>query len=102
MQAKHELATTVDWRDYLELCKPRVVALMLLTVVVGMYLAAPGWVPLSTLLVSLVGIGLCAGSAAAINHLVDKRIDAIMARTKKDRSPVAVFQSPKLFILPRF
>ncbi|KTC99610.1 heme o synthase [Legionella erythra] len=87
MQAKHELATTVDWRDYLELCKPRVVALMLLTVVVGMYLAAPGWVPLSTLLVSLVGIGLCAGSAAAINHLVDKRIDAIMARTKK--RPVA-------------
>ncbi|KTD47047.1 polyprenyltransferase (cytochrome oxidase assembly factor) [Legionella rubrilucens] len=87
MQAKHELATPVDWRDYLELCKPRVVALMLLTVVVGMYLAAPGWIPLSTVLVSLAGIGLCAGSAAAINHLVDKRIDAIMARTKK--RPVA-------------
>ena len=71
------------WHDYLELCKPRVVALMLLTVVVGMYLAVPGWVPLTTLCTTLLGIGLCAGSAAAINHLVDKRIDAIMARTKK-------------------
>lgn len=75
------------WRDYLELCKPRVVLLMLLTVVVGMFLAAPGWVSLTTLSASLLGIGLCAGSAAAVNHLVDKRIDAIMARTKK--RPVA-------------
>lgn len=75
------------WRDYLELCKPRVVALMLLTVVVGMYLAVPGWVPLFTLGTTLLGIALCAGSAAAINHLVDKRIDGIMARTKK--RPVA-------------
>ncbi len=72
----------VAWRDYVELCKPRVVALMLLTVLVGMYLATPGWVPLLTLGTSLLGIGLCAGSAAAINHLVDKRIDAIMSRTK--------------------
>lgn len=76
-----------DWRDYVELCKPRVVALMLLTVVVGMYLAAPGWIPLQTVLAALLGIGFCAGSAAAINHLVDKRIDAIMARTRK--RPVA-------------
>lgn len=75
------------WRDYLELCKPRVVALMLLTVVVGMYLAVPGWVPLPRLFISLLGIGLCAGSAAAVNHLVDKRIDSIMARTRK--RPVA-------------
>jgi len=75
------------WRDYLELCKPRVVALMLLTVVVGMYLATPGWVSLPLLAWTLSGIGLCAGSAAAINHLVDKRIDAIMLRTQK--RPVA-------------
>lgn len=73
----------VVWRDYLELCKPRVVALMLLTVVVGMYLATPGWIPVSTLLLTLVGIAGTAGCAAAINHLVDKRIDAIMARTNK-------------------
>lgn len=75
------------WRDYLELCKPRVVALMLLTAVVGMYLSTPGWVPLTTLLFALSGIGLCAGSAAAINHLIDKRIDSMMTRTKE--RPVA-------------
>ncbi|MFA5959378.1 MAG: heme o synthase [Tatlockia sp.] len=75
------------WRDYLELCKPKVVALMLLTALVGMFLATPGFVPLSILLASLTGIGLCAGSAATINHLVDKRIDAIMARTRQ--RPVA-------------
>ena len=77
-----------DWRDYLELCKPKVVLLMLLTVVVGMYLAAPGWIDLSLVCAALSGIGLCAGSAAAINHLVDRRIDSIMARTKK--RPVAL------------
>lgn len=87
MHAKTEPSLNVAWRDYMELCKPRVVALMLLTVVVGMYLATPGWVALSTLSASLVGIGFCAGSAAAINHLVDRRIDAIMARTRK--RPVA-------------
>jgi protoheme IX farnesyltransferase len=75
------------WRDYLELCKPRVVMLMLLTVIVGMYLATPGSVSLYTLAATLLGIGLTAGSAAAINHLVDKRIDAIMSRTQK--RPVA-------------
>lgn len=75
------------WRDYLELCKPRVVMLMLLTVIVGMYLATPGAVSLPILSATLLGIGLTAGSAAAINHLVDKRIDAIMSRTQK--RPVA-------------
>lgn len=81
------ISTERQWRDYIELCKPRVVALMLLTVVVGMYLATPGWVPLTILGAGLLGVGLCAGSAAAINHLVDKRIDAIMLRTKN--RPVA-------------
>jgi protoheme IX farnesyltransferase len=80
-------STKQQWRDYIELCKPRVVALMLLTVVVGMYLATPGWVSITTLCLTLLGVGLCAGSAAAINHLVDKRIDAIMLRTQK--RPVA-------------
>jgi protoheme IX farnesyltransferase len=79
------------WRDYLELCKPRVVALMLLTAMVGMFLAAPkgslsiSW---SLSLAALLGIGLTAGSAAAVNHLVDKRIDGLMRRTHK--RPVAV------------
>ncbi len=73
---------TFIWRDYLALCKPRVVALMLVTVVVGMYLA-PGHVTLSLLLASLIGIGLVAGAAAAVNHIVDRRIDALMARTQQ-------------------
>lgn len=76
------------WRDYLELCKPRVVALMLLTALVGMFLATESLPSLAVVLSSLVGIGFCAASAAAINHLVDKRIDAIMARTHK--RPVAM------------
>lgn len=75
------------WRDYIELCKPRVVALMLLTVLVGMYLATSHWLPFSLVMTTLIGVGFCAGSAAAVNHLVDKRIDGLMARTKK--RPVA-------------
>lgn len=85
IQAKQNLSKVC--RDYIELCKPRVVMLMLLTVLVGMYLATPGWVSISLLEASLLGIGLCAGSAAAVNHLVDKRIDSIMSRTKN--RPVA-------------
>ncbi len=81
MQATNVLRVSAIWSDYLELCKPRVVALMLLTALVGMYLATPGWVPLNTLCAAMLGIGLCASSAAAINHMVDKRIDAIMLRT---------------------
>jgi protoheme IX farnesyltransferase len=60
---------------------------MLLTVLVGMYLATPGWVDLFLVAFTLLGVGLCAGSAAAINHLLDRHIDSIMARTQK--RPVA-------------
>lgn len=69
------------WRDYLEMCKPRVVLLMLLCSLVGMFLATPGMVPWNILLFGTVGIALVAGSAAALNHLVDYRIDIKMART---------------------
>lgn len=81
------MLTNRVWRDYVELCKPRVVLLMLLTVVVGMCLAGSGWFHWFLLAPTLVGIGCCAGSAAAINHLVDRRIDSLMERTKK--RPVA-------------
>jgi len=70
------------WRDYLELCKPNVVALMMLTAVIGMFLATPGMVPWQVLVFGNLGIALCAASAAAVNHLVDRRIDAVMARTR--------------------
>lgn len=75
------------WRDYLELCKPNVVALMILTTVVGMFLAVPGMVPLDILIAGNLGIGLCAASAAVINHVVDKKIDGLMQRTQN--RPVA-------------
>lgn len=72
---------TSGWRDYLALCKPKVVALIVFTAVVGMLLATPGFVPLQILVFGTLGIGLASASAAAINHVVDRRIDAIMGRT---------------------
>ena len=71
-----------QWRDYLELCKPKVVALMVFTAIVGMLLAVPGQLALSTFLYATIGIALVASSAAAINHVADSRIDAAMDRTK--------------------
>jgi len=77
----------VTWRDYKELTKPNVVLLMILTAVIGMFMAVPGMVPLRVLILGNLGIALCAGSAATVNHLVDQRIDRRMARTHK--RPVA-------------
>lgn len=70
------------WQDYLELTKPRVVALMIITALIGMCMAVPGWVPWQPLVLGNLGIALCAGAAAAINHIVDERIDQQMARTQ--------------------
>lgn len=69
------------WRDYFELTKPRVVALITFTAMVGMLLSTPTMVPWGVLVFGSLGIALSAGSAAAVNHLVDRRIDAVMART---------------------
>jgi protoheme IX farnesyltransferase len=76
-----DTTSTVTWRDYLELCKPNVVALMILTSVIGMLLATSQTVPLEILLFGNLGIALCAGSAAAVNHIVDRHVDDKMART---------------------
>ena len=67
--------------QYLELTKPRVVALLVFTAVIGMFLAVPGLPPWRPALFGALGIWLAASSAAAINHLLDRRIDALMART---------------------
>ena len=72
-----------SWRDYLELTKPRVVVLMLITSLVGMFLATRAGVAWPVLVFGNLGIGLCAGGAAAVNHVVDRRIDALMARTQQ-------------------
>jgi heme o synthase len=81
------IAASATWRDYFELTKPRVVALIVLTAVVGTLLASPGLPPLDALIFGNLGIALSAGSAAAINHLLDRRIDARMARTRKRPLP---------------
>ena len=78
----NELALRATWRDYLEMCKPRVIVLMLLCAVVGMFLATPAAVPLELVLCASLGISLVAGSAAVVNHLADQHIDARMARTE--------------------
>ncbi len=80
-------AVAVSWRDYVTLCKPNVVALIVFTAVVGMFLASPTMVPWDVLLFGTLGIGLAASSAAAINHVVDHRIDSIMARTMRRPLP---------------
>ena len=69
-------------RQFLALTKPRVVTLIVFTAVIGMFLASPGWPPLNAVLFGTLGIALVAGAAAAINCLVEQKIDAVMARTR--------------------
>lgn len=76
-----ETLEAATWRDYLEMTKPNVVLLMLLTSLIGMLLAVPGMVPVEILIFGNLGIALCAGAAAAVNHLVDRHVDTKMART---------------------
>jgi protoheme IX farnesyltransferase len=74
-------ATPIAFGQYWQLTKPRVVALIVFTALVGMFLAVPGLPPLRETLFGLLGIWLAAASAAAINHLIDQRIDRVMVRT---------------------
>src|SRR6202000_3394114 len=84
------VATTSDfvpgrpaiWRRYLELTKPRVVALITFTAIVGTLLASPGMPPLDALIWGNLGIALASGCAATINHVLDRRIDEQMNRTR--------------------
>ena len=75
------------WREYLELTKPKVTLLIVFTAIVGMVLASPGMVPLPALVFGTLGIAMASGSAAALNHILDRRIDKQMARTR--RRPLA-------------
>jgi len=76
------------WADYYQLCKPKVVALIVFTAIVGMMLSAPGMVPWQPLLFGTLGIGMAAASAAAINQIVDQKTDANMQRTANRPLPV--------------
>ncbi len=69
-------------QQFYALTKPRVVSLIVFTAVIGMFLATPGMVPPVILLAATAGIALVAGAAAAVNCLVEQKIDALMTRTK--------------------
>src|SRR3984957_18974818 len=76
------------WRDFLELTKPKVSSLIVFTAIVWMVLASPGMVPLRALVFGTLGISMASGSAATLNHILDRRIDKQMARTR--RRPLAI------------
>jgi len=84
--------------QYFELTKPKVVSLIVFTAVVGMFLATPGWPPLSALLAGTLGIALASGSAAAINHLLDQRIDAVMVRTRNRPLPQGQLEDRQVLV----
>ncbi len=85
----------VRLQQFLALTKPRVVSLIVFTAVIGMFLATPGMVPLKPLLFGTLGIALVAGAAAAINCLVEQKIDAVMARTRARPLPMGQLTSPQ-------
>jgi heme o synthase len=74
--------------QFLQLTKPRVISLIVFTAVIGMFLSTPGMVPMEALLFGTIGIALVAGSAAAVNCLVEQKIDAKMARTRARPLPM--------------
>lgn len=86
--------TQSAWRAYVALCKPRVVAALIFTAVIGMFLAVPGWPPLANVLFGTLGIGLASASAAAINQYLDRQADAQMVRTQGRPLPQGQLQTP--------
>jgi protoheme IX farnesyltransferase len=78
------LSTTLSQqaRALFALTKPRVVSLIVFTAVIGMFLATPGMVPAQVLIAGTLGIAFVAGAAAAVNCLVEQKIDAVMRRTR--------------------
>ena len=69
------------WIQYLELCKPNVVSLIVFTAIVGMLLSTKGALPIDLFIFGTVGIGMAAAAGAAINHVIDQNIDMVMQRT---------------------
>ncbi len=84
----------LSWRSYYQLTKPKVVLLISFTALVGMLLSTPGAVPWQPLIFGLLGISLAAASGAVINHIIDQRIDAVMARTKRRPIPSGNMDTP--------
>ena len=87
LAAGHSPSLLTSFHSFLELTKPRVVALLVFCAVIGMFLAVPGIPPWRALVFGTLGIWMASGSAAAFNHLIDERIDKLMVRTA--RRPLA-------------
>jgi len=85
-------------QQFLALTKPRVVSLIVFTAVIGMFLATPAMVPLQALVFGTLGIGLVAGAAAAINCLVEQKVDAVMARTRARPLPTGQVTSAETLL----
>jgi len=92
------VATRPRFKDFYTLTKPNVVALMIVTSVIGMFMAVDGWVPWQPLVLGNLGIALCAGAAAAVNHVIDHRIDTKMARTANRPVATGVVTSTQAMI----
>jgi protoheme IX farnesyltransferase len=97
--------TSIAWQQtasrvqqFYRLTKPRVVSLIVFTAVIGMFLSVPGVVPLDTLIFATVGIAFVAGAAAAVNCLVEQKIDAVMARTRGRPLPRGTVTSPETLV----
>ena len=86
-QSTTAVISELAWRDFYALCKPKIVAMIVFTAIVGMFLSTPGMIPIDAFLFGSLGIGLAAASAAAINHIVDEKIDSMMARTNSRPLP---------------
>jgi protoheme IX farnesyltransferase len=86
------------FRQFLALAKPRVVSLIVFVAVIGMFLAVPGLPPAGPLLAATVGIALVAGAAAAVNCLVEQKIDALMSRTRHRPLPRGALTSAQTLL----
>jgi heme o synthase len=92
------IAAEFRLRQFLSLTKPRVVSLIVFCAVIGMFLASPGMVSPRLLLAATAGIWLVAGAAAAVNCLVEHKIDAMMARTRGRPLPRGELTSPQTLV----
>jgi heme o synthase len=94
--------SAAGWRDFMELTKPKVSLLIVFTAIVGMALASPGMVPLRVLVFGALGIAMASGSAAALNHILDRRIDNQMARTRRRPLPSARLRTSQALVFAIF
>lgn len=92
-------STSSRLRQYFQLTKPRVVSLIVFCAVIGMFLAVPGMVPWRILIAGTIGIALVAGAAAAVNCLIEQKIDAVMARTRGRPLPSGEVNSLETFLV---